>query len=138
MQKSHIIIGAVLMALGVILDAYASHGLSAVAGYSIVNAFRSGVDYQYYHAIAFIVLGLTENNLLNKKMVPVISSAFWIGLFLFSINMYLVCFCKVHEWDMVLHSVQFLLPIGAGAFMVAWILYVIAILLNKSNLKNIN
>lgn len=137
MEKKYIAVGASLMALGVILDAYASHGLSAIAGYSIVSAFKTGVTYQYYHAIAFIVLGLTAERLFSK-LIPVILTALYIGLALFCANMYLVTFCRVYEWDMVLHSVQFLLPVGAVSFVIAWILYIIALFVdNKSQSEDI-
>lgn len=131
MEKSYIVVGAVLMAFGVMLDAYASHGLSAIAGYSIVSGFKAGVSYQYYHAIAFIVLGLTAGHL-AEKLVPVLVLALCLGLLLFCVNMYLVSLCKVYEWDMVLRSVQFLLPVGAIAFIVAWAVYIIALLMGKS------
>lgn len=74
---------------GVILGAWGAHGLSAYLGHDNVESWSTAVDYQFFHALALLLLGLwvsAKPHLL--KALSVCGMLFLLGIILFSGSIY--------------------------------------------------
>lgn len=111
---------AALMGLtGTVLGAYGAHGLAASgASASLISAFNTGVQYQFYHALAllFIVLAMRVKTL---KTLHVAAGFFTLGTVLFSGSIYaLVLFGT--------KGIGFITPLGGVCFMAGWLSVLLA------------
>jgi uncharacterized membrane protein YgdD (TMEM256/DUF423 family) len=57
-SRFHILFGLTFACLGVIIGAFAAHGLKPLLSLKEFNNFETAVKYQFYHAFALLVLGL--------------------------------------------------------------------------------
>lgn len=111
---------AALMGLtGTALGAYGAHGLAASgASASLISAFNTGVQYQFYHALAllFMVLAMRVKTL---KTLHVAAGFFTLGTVLFSGSIYaLVLFGT--------KGIGFITPLGGVCFMAGWLSVLLA------------
>ncbi len=65
MNKKLLITAAILGILGIVLGAFAAHGLEKVLDKEAIDTFETGVRYQMYHALMLLFLGNTT--VLNDK-----------------------------------------------------------------------
>jgi uncharacterized membrane protein YgdD (TMEM256/DUF423 family) len=88
MQKKIFIAATLLGLLGVVLGAFAAHGLRSVLTDSALESFQTGVRYQMYHAFFLFFIGLNSHlSALQKKYIFSLTLA---GIFLFSVSIYLL------------------------------------------------
>ena len=52
--KLFMALGAILAGLAVALGAFGAHGLKKIADAETVGIYQTGVQYQMYHALAFL------------------------------------------------------------------------------------
>ena len=68
-QKLFMILGALLAGLSVALGAFGAHSLKKFADAETVGIYQTGVQYQMYHALALLAVGLMaeriSGNLIN-------------------------------------------------------------------------
>ena len=57
MTRLFVGLGALAAALGVALGAFGAHGLEGRVSPDRLETFRTGVEYQMYHALALLVVG---------------------------------------------------------------------------------
>ena len=60
MNKKLLVTGAILGILGIILGAFAAHGLEKLVDSDAIKTFETGVRYQIYHAFFLLILGSTS------------------------------------------------------------------------------
>ena len=60
MNKNILILAAVLGMLGIILGAFAAHGLEKLLDKDAIETFQTGVRYQMYHALVLLFVGSTQ------------------------------------------------------------------------------
>ncbi len=81
--------GAFLAGVGVVLGAFAAHGLAGRLEAVKLEAFRTGVHYQMLHALALLlVAALARGDLVAASGARVASICFLIGVLLFSGSLY--------------------------------------------------
>ncbi len=126
MQKIFLVIGTVLAGLAVVLGAFGAHGLRKVATVEQVAVYQTGVQYQMYHALALIFIGiLTER--FASDFFPNAGWLFVAGTILFSGSLYLIVSLQA-SGKTVPNGVGILTPIG-GLFLVAgWVCLLIGLL----------
>lgn len=113
MNRKFIIIGASMMALGVALGAFGAHALKERLEPSMLQIFHTGVEYQFYHAIGVLIVGV----LLRTYPSPGLKWAAWLfisGITLFSGSLYLLALTGVKQLGMIT-------PIGGISFIAGWI-----------------
>lgn len=81
MNKILLASGAILGILGIILGAFAAHGLAKLIDVEAIKSFETGVRYQIYHAFLFLILGGTS--FLSLKMKRIVFYLALIGVVLF-------------------------------------------------------
>ena len=132
-SRHWILVGAVFCGLSVALGAFAAHGLDrvftekyadgtrVVAGQTVplaakfLHDFKTGAEYQMYHGLALIGLGLwLERN--PSKVARAAGWSFAIGNVLFSGSLYILTLTGVTKWGAVT-------PLGGVAYLVGWVLF---------------
>ncbi|MDV6315398.1 DUF423 domain-containing protein [Idiomarina sp. HP20-50] len=113
MSQIFLIVAAILGGTAVMLGAFAAHGLKSKLSDSLLSAFETGVTYQFYHAIALLVLALW---LKQSDSVWFIASGYlWLaGVILFSGSLYALAFTGLKWFGPIT-------PIGGVLFIAGWI-----------------
>lgn len=105
--------GAVFMALGVLLGAFGAHALKAQLSPEMLQVYKTGVEYQFYHALGLLFIGSIGFRMDSKWMRR--SGIFLIaGILLFSGSLY----------AMVLSDLKILgaiTPLGGLSFVAGWV-----------------
>ncbi|MEX1232584.1 MAG: DUF423 domain-containing protein [Planctomycetaceae bacterium] len=138
-MKTWMITGALFGGLAVVLGAFAAHGLDQVmvdkyaslppkiiAGHSVpaswkyLQDFKTGAEYQMYHALALLALGvLTQHR--PSRWATCAGWSFVGGIVLFSGSLYALSVTGETKWGMVA-------PIGGMLLIIGWALFAIAAL----------
>lgn len=121
MAKLFLIIGSILGGTGVMIGAFGAHALKNLLETSgRMETFETAVKYQFYHALALILLGLliakNEQNYYQYS-----GYSFLIGTFIFSGSLYILCLSGITKFGMIT-------PIGGVLMIAGWIFMLIGIL----------
>ena len=116
MQKKIFIAATLLGLLGVVLGAFAAHGLRSVLTDSALESFQTGVRYQIYHAFFLFIIGLNSHlSPLQKKYIFSLTLA---GILLFSVSIYLLATNPLTSIDFAFLGP--ITPIGGLLLIFAW------------------
>jgi uncharacterized membrane protein YgdD (TMEM256/DUF423 family) len=121
MRQFFISCGAVSAAVSVILGAFGAHGLKTRLTPEVLATFETGVQYQFYHSLGLILVGVVLHTVRASTMISVAGGLMLAGILLFSGSLYLICFTGIRSFGMVA-------PIGGTAFIAAWLLLAIGVL----------
>lgn len=127
MNKKILIAGSVLGIIGIILGAFAAHGLEKLVNTEAIKSFETGVRYQIYHAFLLLILGGTSFVSHNRKKV--ILYLVLIGVILFSGSIYGLATNQLSNFDF--KTIAMITPIGGLSLIIAWIVMLIDILKTK-------
>jgi uncharacterized membrane protein YgdD (TMEM256/DUF423 family) len=128
MQKKLLILGAVLGLLGVILGAFASHGLEKLLTSEQLETFQVGVRYQFYHAFLALVLGSTT--FISNKAKNILFVLLLSGVTLFSGSIYGLSTNSLTGFDFT--KIALLTPTGGLLLISAWVLILFQVLKMKT------
>lgn len=126
MQKIFLIIGTVLAGLAVALGAFGAHGLKKVVTPENVAIYQTGVQYQMYHALALVLVGILSERILNSYL-SYAGVLFVAGIVLFSGSLYLIVSLYAMN-KTVPTAVGILTPIGGLFFILGWISLLVSLL----------
>lgn len=126
MQKTYLVLGSVLAGLGVALGAFGAHGLKKWVGPETIATYQTGVQYQLYHAVALLVVGVLQTRWTNT-FLQLSGLCFVVGTVLFSGSLYLLASFKAMNREAGL-GVVLLTPVGGVFFILGWILLLAGIL----------
>lgn len=118
--KLFMALGAVYGLLGVALGAFGAHGLRARLGPDLLAVWKTGVEYQFYHAFALLAVGL----LLRQASGALLQWAGWsfaLGVILFSGSLYLLALTGIR-------SLGAITPLGGLFFLAGWLCLLVAVL----------
>jgi len=123
--------GAILAFLAVALGAFAAHGLGdhfeklyaqtpakMVAGHPVPAAqkyladFKTGAEYQFYHALALLFISQLSRNG-SSKLLNIAGWCFLLGTLFFSGSLYLLTMLAIPVFGAIT-------PIGGVLFLVGW------------------
>ncbi len=118
MNKSLLILGAFLGFTGIVLGAFAAHGLKELISPESVQTFETGVKYQMYHALLLLFVGSTSYvSAKTKKLVFYFVSIGWL---FFSGSIYLLATNLLTNFDF--KTIAFITPIGGLCLIIAWMM----------------
>jgi len=84
MSKIFLILGGSFAGLAVAIGAFAAHALKSIlAATNRLETFETGVRYQFYHAVALLILGLIMQKF-DHRMFTWSGYGFIVGIILFS------------------------------------------------------
>lgn len=127
MERKFLITGGILAGLAVLLGAFGAHALKKLVDAAGVASFNTGVRYQMYHAIVFLVIA-------NIKFLPVKAKKqlfyiFLTGVVLFSGSIYFLVLDEI--LGISLSSIAFVTPFGGLLLIFGWIFFVYQLFKNK-------
>ncbi|WP_179318435.1 DUF423 domain-containing protein [Winogradskyella helgolandensis] len=124
MNKKLLVTGAVLGILGIILGAFAAHGLEKLVDTDAIKSFETGVRYQLYHAFLLLILGGTS--FVSLKMKKTIFYLALIGVIFFSGSIYGLATNTLSSFDF--KTIAMITPFGGLLLISAWIVMLIGII----------
>jgi uncharacterized membrane protein YgdD (TMEM256/DUF423 family) len=125
MQKLFLVVGCVLGGLAVVLGAFGAHGLKKVVDADSLAVYQTGVQYQMYHALALLAVGMLSERI-GANLLNYAGFSFIAGVVLFSGSLYLIV--SLHAMNRpVSTAVGILTPLGGLFFILGWILLLISV-----------
>src|SRR5206468_10592475 len=89
MHRLFLIVGTFLAALAVALGAFGAHGLKKIVDADTVAIYQTGVQYQMYHAVALLIVGILADRLASN-IFQYAGFLFIAGVVFFSGSLYLI------------------------------------------------
>lgn len=119
MARLFILIAAISGLIAVILGAFAAHSLKQTLLPASLQAFQVGVQYQMYHALALLGVGIWMQAKPTLQSLKVSGIAYILGALLFSGSLYALAL-GAPRW------LGPITPIGGLSFMLGWLFLAIA------------
>ena len=119
MSKRFLIAGAICGGTAVALGAFGAHGLKEVLSDENLRVFHTGVEYQFYHALALLFTGLAADRN-GSKFLKWAGNLFIAGIILFSGSLYCLSIFQNLMW------MGIITPFGGLCFIAGWLLLLIA------------
>ena len=120
------ITGTLLAGLAVALGAFGAHGLKKIVAPETVATYQTGVQYQMYHALALIIIGLIAEKM-GSSVIHYAGFFFLAGIVLFSGSLYLIV--SLYAMNKTIPTgIGIITPFGGLFFIVGWVLLLIGII----------
>ena len=126
MHKTYLLLGSLLAGVAVILGAFGAHGLRKLVTPEAVASFQTGVQYQMYHAIGLLILGILFERF-GGGLLQYSGILFLVGILLFSGSIYLAT-GLIAANKVVPVFVRLITPLGGLAFIGGWLLLLIGLM----------
>ena len=119
-------VGALLGGLAVAAGAFGAHSLrKQVEARKMeprgLEIYQTAVEYQMYHALALVALGLLVANGRGGTAATVAGAGFALGILLFSGSLYTLALTTIRNKPLVLST-----PLGGLMFIIGWIALALA------------
>jgi len=118
-KKMWIIISAVSGFTAVAIGAFGAHGLREKLSAEMLEVYKTGVLYQFFHTIVLLVLSL--NNFIKGKIASIF---FLAGIILFSFSLYLYSTSGIRFFAMIT-------PVGGVCFLIGWFWLIVEVIRKK-------
>lgn len=129
MNKALLVTSTILGITGIILGAFAAHGLKELVSSESIQTFETGVKYQMYHAIFLLIIGTSQ--IVKQKFKRIIFWLTLLGILMFSGSIYGLATNSLSGFDF--KTIGFVTPIG-GLFLIgAWTVLLINFMTLKSD-----
>lgn len=116
MNKRIVISGLVLFIVAIILGAFGAHGLKKHLSIEQLNSFEVGIRYQFYQAVALLIIGLNADKFkftLNQFLLFSL-----LGILFFSGSIYLLSIASIFNWNKAF--IGPITPIGGIVLIINW------------------
>jgi len=124
MNNKSALIGAGLVLLSAVaLGAFGAHGLEGKIEYKLIQSYKTGVDYQFYHGLGIIGL-IIIGQVFSLNLKWAVRFLFY-GIILFSGSLYLMGTLPLAGIDGLSRVLGPITPIGGLSFIVGWLLFMI-------------
>ena len=117
--KTIIMSASLLLALAVGLGAFGAHGLKSQLSQEMMQTYKTGVEYHFYHALGLLLVGIlaiTMPSTLLKWSAICLAA----GIALFSGSLYVLSISGI-KW------LGAITPFGGVSFIAGWILLFVAV-----------
>ncbi|WP_179375229.1 DUF423 domain-containing protein [Winogradskyella wichelsiae] len=129
MNKKLLVTGSIFGILGIILGAFAAHGLQKLVGVDAIQTFETGVRYQLYHAFFLLIIGSTS--MVSLKMKKIIFYFILFGVICFSGSIYGLATNVLSAFNF--KTIALITPLGGLFLIIGWVLLLVGIITNKVN-----
>lgn len=125
MDKRIVITASVLGFFGVLLGAFAAHGLQSLVTEKEIASFQTGVRYQFYHA--FLLLFIGSSTYIGEFFKKRIYVLVLVGIIFFSGSIYILTLDQYIIGQNV-KAIAFITPVGGLLLLAAWALLFVGLL----------
>lgn len=119
MSKPILMTASILLALAIAIGAFGAHGLKAHLSNEMLQTYKTGVDYHFYHALGLLSIGVLSisypSSLLNWSAILLS-----VGIILFSGSLYVLSIIGI-KW------LGAITRLGGLSFIAGWVLLFIAV-----------
>ena len=113
MHKLFLISGSVFGGLAVMIGAFGAHALKELLqSGGRTETFETAVKYQFYHALALVLLGILMLNF-KHNYYNFAGYSFFVGTIIFSGSLYLLCLTGITKFGMIT-------PVGGLLLVIGW------------------
>jgi len=116
--------GAIFMALAVLFGAFGAHALKNILSPEMLAVYKTGVEYQFYHALGLLLVGLTGFQV-KSKFINWAGILLVAGIILFSGSLYMLALSGIK-------TIGAITPIGGLSFVAGWICLAAGIIKRKA------
>jgi uncharacterized membrane protein YgdD (TMEM256/DUF423 family) len=113
MDRTFLLIGAVLGFLGVAGGAFGAHALRARLSPEMLAVFETGVRYQMYHAFAVLFVAAAIGHMGSARLLVISGWCFVLGVVLFSGSLYALTLSGIGTLGAIT-------PLGGLLFLIGW------------------
>ena len=113
MDRTFLLLGAILGFLGVALGAFGAHGLRSRLSPDMLAVFETGVRYQMYHVFALLIVSAAIGHLGSARLLLMAGWFFFAGILIFSGSLYALALTSTG----VLGAIT---PLGGLSLLVGW------------------
>jgi len=113
MAKFYLIVAGISGFLAVALGAFGAHGLKAKLTPELMLVYQTGVQYQFYHTLAVLVLSVLIFQFPHAASFKWSAGLMCVGMVIFSGSLYILALSGVHWLGAIT-------PIGGGCFLLGW------------------
>lgn len=121
MSKLFILSGSILAFFAVGFGAFGAHGLKSKISAELMETFQTGIQYQMYHALGLILIGLIVQRLENALLLNWAGIMILIGILLFSGSLYILSILGARGFGIIT-------PFGGVCFLIGWLLLAFQVL----------
>ena len=118
MDRKIFLLACVTGALGVVLGAFAAHGLKPLLSISAFESFNTGIRYQMYHSFLLFFIGLSTDIKPNQKSI--LFKLILTGVLLFSGSIYFLATNDLTPLNFKV--IGFITPVGGLILIASWFL----------------
>ncbi|MBI3546787.1 MAG: DUF423 domain-containing protein [Gammaproteobacteria bacterium] len=118
--KLFLILGGINAALAVLLGAFGAHALKARLSLEMIAVYQTGVHYHFFHALGLLVVGVVATQIPMSVFLKWSGWLMLMGIVLFCGSLYILSIGDL-PW------LGAITPVGGVSFIVAWILFVVAV-----------
>ncbi len=119
MSKTIIMTASVLLALAVAIGAFGAHGLKSQISAEMLQSYKTGVEYHFYHALGLLLIGVVAV-FIPSAYVKWSAILLFAGIILFSGSLYVLAITSI-KW------LGAITPFGGLSFIAGWILLFIGV-----------
>lgn len=124
MNKKIAFTGVLFIIFSIILGAFGAHGLKNLVNAEKIVSFETGVKYQMYQGLAFLIIGLHFQKIKDRLNLFYILGT--IGILFFSLSIYILTVSDL--WNIPKTPFIPLTPIGGVLLIISWIIFGIKLL----------
>ena len=119
MGKTIIMTASVLLTLAVIFGAFGAHALKSHLSTEMIQIYKTGVEYHFYHALGLLLLGILAVTMpsVYLKWSAILLTA---GIILFSGSLYALAVTGIKALGAIT-------PLGGLSFIAGWIMLFISV-----------
>ncbi|MBK6283380.1 MAG: DUF423 domain-containing protein [Draconibacterium sp.] len=119
MSKLILMTASILLALAVAIGAFGAHGLKSHISVEMMQIYKTGVEYHFYHALGLLFIGVLSvsypSGLLNWSAIMLA-----VGIILFSGSLYVLAITGINWLGVIT-------PFGGLCFIAGWVLLFITV-----------
>lgn len=118
-NKNWLITASLLAGLAVAAGAFGAHGLKKLVEPQYVDTFKTGAQYQFYHALA-IGFATLVSQFIDNQWIRRVNWSFLLGIILFSGSLYILTLGKVLNTEGI-NWFGIITPLGGLFFLFGWL-----------------
>ncbi len=118
MPSVFLFLGTASAFLGVAFGAFGAHGLKNIISPEMLAVYKTGVEYQMWHAFGLIVIALMQQRDAQSRLLKWAGAMMFLGIILFSGSLYALAILNIPALGAIT-------PLGGVSFLIAWSLLII-------------
>lgn len=118
MPSVFLFLGATSAFLGVVFGAFGAHGLKTMIAPEMLAVYKTGVEYQMWHAFGLIAIALMQHRDAQSRLLKWAGAMMFLGIILFSGSLYALAILNTPALGAIT-------PLGGVSFLIAWSLLII-------------